>query len=507
MDLIRKVTTNAGIILVGTLLQRAVQFLLVIYVARSVSVDVFGQYNLALAILFIASFFVDMGIGPASVREIARNRSGAQHLFSHILALRIVLSAALYFAVVGYTMLSGYSDSTRTLILLLSLSLFTGAVSGACETLNVAFENMRMSVVVRFIGMVIGGIGSVSAMYLGYGLTGFVIANFVAEAGTALFWAMIVRKKYFRYSLGFDVQEWRKILAQATPFALMLFFQQMNRNLNVIFLSKIPGPIPPQMAIGYYSSAAQVARVATPLLISVRQAIIPSLAAGSYDEETHASLLKWTTKGILLTVCFPLALAGVFFSEDLLTLIFGNEYREAAPAFAILCTAFALQAAMIGINGFLSASRDIARFVKYAVASLVINVVISVALIPKYGVNGAAIAVLVSKIFEMGSSVYLCRSIWGKSVFMLRHYLDVALLGILMVGVILVLQKLLPEFFLCAPLSGVAYLCATGLLILRIRKRLLRIRDQERAEEPEPPSSAGKPEPEPDTADAAVQGS
>ena len=133
---------------------------------------------------------------------------------------------------------------------------------------------------------------------------------------------------------------------------------------------------------------------------------------------------------------------------------------------------------------------------KYAVASIVINV----PPIPKYGVNRAASAVLVSKVFEMGSSVCLCRSIWGKRVFMLRHYLDVALVEMLMVGVILVLQNLLPEFPLFVPLSWVAHICATGLQILRIR-------DQERAREPEPLSSAVSREPQPDTVDTKVQGS
>ena len=70
-----------------------------------------------------------------------------------------------------------------------------------------------------------------------------------------------------------------------------------------------------------------------------------------------SSISKITCQGYFrrITVCLPLALAGVFFAEDLLTLIFETEYREATSAFATLCTAFAFQAAMIGINGLLSA--------------------------------------------------------------------------------------------------------------------------------------------------------
>lgn len=472
MSLIRKVTTNAGVILLGTLLQRAIQLLVVIYIARHVSVEAFGQYNLALAIVFVASFFVDLGIGPASVREIARNRDAAQHLFSHILALRLVLSFLLYGGLAIFTFCSGYGESTRTLILLLGISLFNNAVAGACETLNIAFENMRLSVVIRFIGMAVGAIASIGAMSLGYGLVGLVCANLVAEALTAIFWAAFTRRHYFHYRLSFDVKEWRRIMGHATPFALMIFFQQINRNLNVILLSKIPGPMDPRAAIGYYSAASQVARIAMPLLISVRQAIIPSLAADSYDDETHASLLKWTTKGILVTVCFPLTLGGVFFAKDLLTLVFGPEYREGAPAFAVLCSAFALQAASIGINGFLSASRDISRFVKYAVVSVIINVVITVALIPNFGLNGAALGTLAAKLFEVSCAVFLCRNIWGRNVIKLVHYIDVGLMGLALTGIVFAIRQLVPGFWLSASVSAIVYLVAAGLLVLHIRQRV-----------------------------------
>lgn len=476
MSLIRRVTTNAGIILIGTLCQRAITFFLVLYVAHHVSVPEFGQYNIALSIFFIITFFIDMGIGPVTVREIARDKSRAEHLFSHILALRIVMSTLLYGVLVGYVALAHYDHATAMMTLVIGLSLFSNAVEGACETLNIAFENMRLAVGFRFVGMFFGAIACIAVMRSGHGLIGFLVTNFCFEVLTAIFWASFVYKRYFPYTLKFNLGEWRNIITHATPFALMLFLGQLNRNLNVQLLGKLAGPISSPLAVGYYGCASQVARVAVPLLVSMRQAIIPSLAAGSYDAKTQADLLKWTTKGVFVVVCLPLALAGFFFSEDIVVLLFTDKYRPAAPAFNILCLAFAFQAGMIGINGFLSASRDISKFVKYGAVSVVINVMIAVALIPKYGVNGAALGALISKAFEFGCAVMLCRKVFGREMFRFTDYFDLLLMsGVLAAGFWTTrhfLPAALPSSVVCLALYGIA----AGLLIQWIRNRVRKMK-------------------------------
>lgn len=97
----------------------------------------------------------------------------------------------------------------------------------------------------------------------------------------------------------------------------------------------------------------------------------------------------------------------------LFAIIFGKEYLPSIPALTILGWAYALQIFNAPVSVTLSASRSIKRFIPWAALILGINLTLAVPLILYYSFIGAAMAFLVSKVFETVLRNYLLQTLWG----------------------------------------------------------------------------------------------
>jgi len=92
----------------------------------------------------------------------------------------------------------------------------------------------------------------------------------------------------------------------------------------------------------------------------------------------------------------PLFLAFILFPEDILTVLFGSAYRDAVGTLQILSIGFIINA-LLGPNGNTLLVTGNTRFLLVSVLIAgILNVVLNVTLIPKMGIEGAAIATAAS---------------------------------------------------------------------------------------------------------------
>lgn len=118
--------------------------------------------------------------------------------------------------------------------------------------------------------------------------------------------------------------------------------------------------------------------------------------------------------GVLLAIAVPAALGSIILAPDLARIMVGRAYREAAVAIIPWIAASALIA---GIKlyyvdiGFQLARRT-RRQMGAVAAAAVFNVSANLWAIPRYGVQGAAITALLSSVFALALSWWLCRPVF-----------------------------------------------------------------------------------------------
>jgi len=161
---------------------------------------------------------------------------------------------------------------------------------------------------------------------------------------------------------------------------------------SIVFLSFITNAA----AVGTFTIAFMFT---TPIKIVpqiIAQAIFP-VTSEEYAEKDNARLRNLVTQSMRYSylVSFPLALAFVFFARQFL-LLFASSYASAAFAFQILAAAYLLFGLGTIITGVLyfvgkpNLNRNITLF------SGIVNIALLFALVPFFGIEGAAAAFLVS---------------------------------------------------------------------------------------------------------------
>lgn len=425
MKIERKLIKNTGFVFFSGIANKIFSFIFIVYAARVLGPANFGIYALIGSISFLFFYFGNFGIGPMAVREIARDKNRAEELFSHVLSMRVTLSIIGYPILMLAVNLLGYSEDVKYLIYISGLSAICLTFSESFGILYRAFERFKFPSLISVIVSFLSNLSNIFVLYLGYGLKGIVWVSFLGTLIGAVISGIWIRKRFIKYKFVFNFSIWKELFSQSMPFAILSFFQRASANLNILLLSKLPGPINGNIAMGYYNPPASMGRIAMMLPQSFRQAVLPTVASNFENNKIVEGIIDKSTRFFLTVIILPLILLTTFFPEEIIIIFFGNKYLPSAPAFTLLGWAYALQIFNAPVSVTLAASKDINKYLKWATMITVFNILIAVPLIIYYSFVGAASAFLISKILETFLRNYLLQSICGIKRSLLHGYFNI----------------------------------------------------------------------------------
>lgn len=183
-------------------------------------------------------------------------------------------------------------------------------------------------------------------------------------------------------------------LSDALPILLVTTLNVINVQASTLILGMIKGT----EVVGLYNTAARGAHLIAFTLTAVNVVVGPTFARlyAAGEMQQLQRVVTRSSQGILF-ISLPLALGFIFFGRWFL-LLFGPEFIRAQFALATLSVGEFVNAAMgsVGILLIMTGhERDAA--VSIGVGT-VVNVVLSLALIPFWGLEGAAVATTLSLI-------------------------------------------------------------------------------------------------------------
>ena len=163
-----------------------------------------------------------------------------------------------------------------------------------------------------------------------------------------------------------------------------------------------------------------------------------------------------------MLVIIPLAVATVFYSADIIQLIYGNEYNGAASALSILIWTVCLLFISGAANTLLNASHKEVTVTKiYAVAAL-FNIILNLFMIPQFTYNGAAMTTVLSDVLIVIIQFYIIYKLGHRPN--RKLYLDIVkiIAGSVVLGIALYILNL--NMWVAIPVGIIIYLAAITLL-------------------------------------------
>lgn len=380
-------------------------FVLTLFLTNNFSADIVGQYGFSRSVLLILGGFSVVGTEQSVIYYMGYLKSkNAENNIKviYLKSLKLILYACLILLVFTFLVNEDFVNSNfevsnpYTLIKKVVIYLFLYSVMMLNIGVFRALDRMILSELYRNILVYLLFFGVVYLLLI-KNLDSWVVDAFLGAYAflgiTSTIQVYFMLKKLG--SLNDEIQiSTKSVFGMSYPMALntMTFF--ILQSIGVILLGKFES----FEIVAYYDTAVRIASLTALGVMSVNIAIAPKLAEdynkGNFKElrMAYKSAIK-----MMISLSLPAVLFLVLFADFVLGL-FGTGYKSAKTALYILVIAQFLTTFM-GISGTymnMTAKQKILH--RILIFACVLNVSLNFLLIPKYGINGAALATGISMV-------------------------------------------------------------------------------------------------------------
>ncbi len=391
---------QAGFSFAGFLFGQTARFAYNLVVARLLGVEALGTYALAIAVIQIAEVLALGGLDSGLLRFVSLNSRdplrqraviGSALKTGMTLSLFVVLLLLLFSAPIA-SMLNGST------LLQLTLCCYAASIPFNVATLLYGhaiqgFRQLQPKIIAtQMVSPLLLLLLTILFRYTS-GKDAALLFPFALAAAGAFVWIRPSLSKGTG-TLQADIFHARTdkvMLAYALPFMAVSLLSMMTHWLDVMML----GMLTDTATVGLYHPAARTAGLIRSVLLAfagIAAPMIAELHTGRQSEEI-GRIYKMVTRWIVTVVIPPAILFMVL--PELVLGVFGARFAEGGATALLLLTVASFLQASFGLSATVLAMTGYARLsLLNALAALGLQVALNLFLIPRMGINGAALATL-----------------------------------------------------------------------------------------------------------------
>lgn len=388
MELGNRARKNVLLKFSGEVLSHPLSILFYIYIARKLGTENFGLYSFAFSFCGLFLIFSDLGLGTLMVRDVSREKENLNKYFGNILSLKILFSVLILILVNITIRILHYPSNTVRIVQLMTFFTITIIFLDYLGIIFTSIEKIGYESLLKTLnkGLLFGI--AFFVLLRGYGLEHLILFMSIGSSVVIILGFLIYRAKVSNFSLFFDFKTWQQLLAAAVPLALGLVFVTIYQKIDVILLSFFNKS---NAEIGWYSAGKIVDTLnAIPALIM--GGMLPIFSDVYKNERSIFTGAIEKTYKFLILIALPLAFGAFIFSKEIVHFLYGKEFVQTGQVLRI----FAWGIYFIFVNVFFSSvliASEKQKFIAIGTGlSALINILLNIIFIPKYGFLGAGIS-------------------------------------------------------------------------------------------------------------------
>lgn len=187
----------------------------------------------------------------------------------------------------------------------------------------------------------------------------------------------------------------KQILKTSIPMSISFFSLLIMQSFDIIILERFYD----FKVVAHYGIAIKISLIIGIVLASINTLIAPNISSLFYEnkkEELNTLVRKATSLNFVITL--PIIFFVSFFSEFFLE-IFGEEYVVAKSALIIILAGQIFNAICGPVGTYLNMTGRQVVYQKVLLIALLLNLVLNLILIPKFGIIGSAASTSISLMF------------------------------------------------------------------------------------------------------------
>ena len=391
MNTIKNIARNSGVIIAGQAVEMFFNLVLLGLLARYFGQSDFGKLSFLSVFFFFIGSNDNLLIRPILVREMARDPARAPVIIGNGMIIRALFSL---FAVALLWLCIWFIKCPVEIIQLAiftSLGLLMSSLSGSYEIIFQVHLNVWYVKVINFISL----LGTIITLYAVIFFKGSLLQYniLILIPGLVSLWLIKhYADRFIRADFQLDLQIWKKIFHDSWPLLLTAVFIFIYHRIDQVILLGVQGPA----GLGSYSVAVKLAEMFTIIAIALKVSVLPVMSA--YFKSSPDNFNRTYRLGFkyLLLFIIPVAFWVSLFSGEIISFIYGKEFLSSGPVLSILIWAEIFVFVGIMNNTILVAADQQILDPVFTGISALVNIILNLILIPRYGFMGAAISSLLT---------------------------------------------------------------------------------------------------------------
>ncbi|MEW6100980.1 MAG: flippase [Candidatus Omnitrophota bacterium] len=384
---------NTGLMIAGRALRGLTEMFSMVILARYLGVANFGVYSFILAYLGFFSIIIDFGIDNILTREISKDRLRAGKLSANAIVIKLTLSIIAAGFACLFISIFDFPQATRILVYVASIS-FIFYVRKLYELIF----HIDLRVIYPVIAESAGGILKLTLFFLLIFFKAPILAFILALLIVHLLEFITIKtfsRSFIKPVYEIDFRLWKYFFNESWPLAATAVFVMAYTRINQLLIFKLKG----EEALGFFAAAVSMAEVFNIVIASFMALAFPLLSR--YFKEGDGRFEKIYKLSFKYMFLFILPFAAVIsvFHQQITSLIYGQRFILTAGVLSILIwSEVFLFFGTIQSRILIAANKQKFDFF-FTGLTAVVNLIINLIFIPKFGIIGAAISTVISFVF------------------------------------------------------------------------------------------------------------
>ena len=364
-----------------------------LWIARYLGPKQFGIFSYAVAFTTIFGGIAKLGLDGIMVRELINTPERRDYFLGTAFWLKIIgafFVLGLMALIVPFTS----NDATTNLFIFI---IGSGLVFQSFEVVDFYFQSQILAKIISICKVIQLAFSSIIKIYLVLTeseLISFVLVTAFDALSLAItyFIAYQMRKNPLFYK-HFDLNIAKQLLKNSWPLIFSAIVVMIYMRIDQIMIKKMLGIY----EVGIYSAAVRLSEAFYFIPVLITASVFPAIVnAKSQSEALYKQRLQRLFT-FMVWIAIAIALPMTFLSDWLILLFFGQSYQEAGEVLIIHIWASIF--VFLGVSSgkwFIVENKQALSFWR-TFFGMVVNIVLNFFLIPRYGIEGAAFASLLSQ--------------------------------------------------------------------------------------------------------------
>lgn len=384
----RQSLIGASFLIVQPLLLNALSIPVTAFIIAKLGALDYGQWSIALTLIASTTILTNLGLRSAFIRSVAQEPAIAPRAFAEQLGLRILLAVLAGATALGLCFVLGYPRLVGRCTAILAVGGIFTASGAVVSDLLAATERLPALATINTIAGLGLTIASVIAMWFDTGPTGLAVSYLLGPVVTGSLSLFLVQQRLFPVRVSWNLRRYWALLRQARVLGLQLFVMNLGTHAENLLVPKLVGI----SSYGFFAAGTLLPKRLEAVPDGLNTAFYPVLARGyrSGSDEAIASVKRL---GLFMSAaCVSAAIATFALAGPIAQLLFRQEPELCRTIIQITIWWIPLIGLAYAMGYALNAAGREADEAKVAIAGTLVSLAMSTALILKFGLIGACVA-------------------------------------------------------------------------------------------------------------------